>query len=119
MQIKKTGKQRRHVRIRKRVSGTTERPRLNVRRTLKNLFIQIVDDSKGVTLLSGSTADKDFKKRLAYGGNIKAASLLGEDIGVRAKDKKIVKVVFDRGGYDYHGRIKAFAEAVRKGGLEF
>jgi large subunit ribosomal protein L18 len=119
MEIKITGKERRHLRIRKRVSGTTERPRLSVRRTLKNLFIQIIDDSKGRTLMNASTSDKDFKKKLAYGGNIKAAGLLGEAVAERAKSKHIIKVVFDRGGYDYHGRIKAFAEAARKGGLEF
>ena len=119
MEIKLTGKQRRHVRIRKRVSGTTERPRLNVRRTLKNLFIQIIDDSKGQTLLSVSTADKDFKNKSATGGNIKAAGLLGAVVAEQAKAKKIDKIVFDRGGCDYHGRIKAFAEAARNGGLEF
>ena len=92
---------------------------MSVRRSLKNIFIQIVDDSKRTTLLSVSTADKDFKKKLAYGGNKKAASLLGETIAGIAKEKKICRVVFDRCGYDYHGRIKAFAEAARKGGMEF
>ncbi len=105
--------------MRKRVIGSAEKPRLSVRRSLKNLFIQVIDDSKGVTLVSASTADKDLKKKLVYGGNTKAASLLGEIVAQKAKDKNIVKVVFDRGGYDYHGRIKAFADAARKGGLEF
>ena len=77
MTIKISGREKRHLRLRKRVIGKTERPRLSVRRSLKNLFIQIVDDTKGATLLSASTADKDFKKKVAYGGNIKAASLLG------------------------------------------
>ncbi len=116
---KLSGKERRHLRLRKSVAGTSERPRLSVRRSLKNLFIQIIDDSKGVTLVSGSTAEKDFKQKMAYGGNVKASVLLGEIIATRAKEKKINRVVFDRGGYDYHGRIKAFAEAARKGGLEF
>lgn len=113
------GRQKRHLRLRKKVVGTTERPRLNVRRSLKNIFIQIVDDSKGLTLLSLSTADKDFKKNMPYGGNVKAAQALGEVAASRAKEKNILKVIFDRGGYDYHGRIKAFAEAARKGGMEF
>jgi large subunit ribosomal protein L18 len=105
---KLSGKKRRHLRLRKRVTGTTERPRLSVRRSLKNLFI-----------LSASTAEKDFRKKAAYGGNVKAAALLGEVVAAMAKEKNIGRVVFDRGGYDYHGRIKAFAEAARKGGLEF
>ncbi len=119
MKIKISKRARRHQRLRKFVVGSSERPRLNVRRSLKNLFIQIVDDKTGKTLLSASTADKDVKNKLGYCGNVKAASLLGELVAQKAKDKKIVKLVFDRGGYDYHGRIKAFAEAARKGGLEF
>ena len=113
------GRQKRHVRLRKGVVGTTDRPRMNVRRSLKNLFIQIIDDTKGATLVSASTADKDFRQKQAYGGNVKAAESLGVVIAERAKAKNITRVVFDRGGYDYHGRIKAFAEAARKGGLEF
>jgi large subunit ribosomal protein L18 len=113
------GRQRRHLRLRKYVIGTSERPRLNVRRSLKNIFVQVIDDSKGVTLVSVSTTDKSFKEKLAYGGNVKSAVLLGELAAKVAKEKNISKVVFDRGGYAYHGRIKAFAEAARKGGLEF
>ncbi len=119
MTIKITGREKRHLRLRKRVIGTAQRPRLNVRRSLKNLFIQIIDDSKRATLLSVSTINKNLKDKIAYGGNIKAAVLLGDIVAQMAKDKNITKVVFDRGGYDYHGRIKAFAEAARKGGLEF
>ena len=119
MKVKITGREKRHIRIRKRVAGSPERPRLNVRRSLKNLFVQIVDDSKGATLVSVSTADKDFKQKAPSGGNIKAAVLLGEAVARKAMDKNIKRVVFDRGGYDFHGRIKAFAEAARKGGLEF
>lgn len=119
MKIKVLGRKKRHLRLRKRVVGTAEKPRLSVRRSLKNLFIQIIDDTKGVTFLSASTADKDLKQKCAYGGNIKSATFLGEAVAQKAKDKNIIKVVFDRGGYDYHGRIKAFAEAARKGGMEF
>jgi large subunit ribosomal protein L18 len=119
MKVKISGRQRRHIRIRKRVIGSAERPRLTVRRSLKNIFVQIVNDAKGQTLLSASTADKDFRSKMAYGGNVKAAVLLGEVVAQKAKAKDITRVVFDRGGYDYHGRIKAFADAARKGGLEF
>ncbi|MEK7849312.1 MAG: 50S ribosomal protein L18 [Candidatus Omnitrophota bacterium] len=119
MTIKITGREKRHLRLRKRVIGTAQRPRLNVRRSLKNLFIQIIDDSKRATLLSVSTTNKNLRDKIAYGGNIKAAVLLGDVVAQMAKGKNITKVVFDRGGYDYHGRIKAFAEAARKGGLEF
>ena len=119
MKKKTTGRQRRHARLRKRVNGTSERPRLNVRRSLKHLFAQIIDDSRGVTLVSASTTDKDLLKTLKYGGNVKSAVKLGEVIASRAKEKKVVKVVFDTGGYLYHGRIKAFADAARQGGLEF
>ncbi|OIO36323.1 MAG: 50S ribosomal protein L18 [Candidatus Omnitrophica bacterium CG1_02_44_16] len=119
MTIKISGREKRHLRLRKRIIGTAERPRLNVRRSLKNLFIQIIDDSKRVTLLSVSTTDKNIRSKITYGGNIKAAVLLGDTVAQMAKGKNIVKVVFDRGGYDYHGRIRAFAEAARKGGLEF
>ena len=119
LSIKLTGRQRRQQRLRKKISGTTERPRMNIRRSLKNLFVQIVDDTKGATLVAASTVDKDVRSKQAYGGNVKAASLLGEVVAARAKEKSISRVVFDRGGNDYHGRIKAFAEAARKGGLEF
>jgi len=113
------GRQKRHLRLRKKVVGTTERPRMNVRRSLQNLSIQIIDDSKGMTLVSVSTGDKDFRKKQAYGGNVKAAEALGALVAEKARAKNITRVVFDRGGYDYHGRIKSFAEAARKGGLEF
>ncbi len=119
MKKKIPARQRRHIRIRKKIVGTSEKPRLNVRRSLKNLFVQIVDDGKRSTLLSASTADKDFKTSCSYGGNVKSAALLGEAVAKKAKEKNISRVVFDRGGYDFHGRIKAFADAARKGGLEF
>ena len=110
-------RQARHARVRKTVSGTSEIPRLNVFRSNSNIFAQIIDDTKGVTLASASSIDKDLK--LENGGNIEAAVKVGELIAKRAKKAKITKVVFDRGGYLYHGRVKALAEAARENGLEF
>ena len=110
-------RQARHTRVRKTVSGTTDVPRLNVFRSNSNIFAQIIDDTKGVTLASASSIDKDLK--LENGGNIEAAVKVGELIAKRAKKAKITKVVFDRGGYLYHGRVKALAEAARENGLEF
>ena len=107
----------RHARVRAKVSGTPEVPRLNVFRTNQNIFAQIIDDTKGTTLVSASSIDKDLK--LANGSNIEAATKVGELIAKRAKEAKIKKVVFDRGGYLYHGRVKALAEAARANGLEF
>ena len=107
----------RHKRIRKSVNGNEERPRLNVFRSNANITAQIIDDEKGVTLVSASTLEKDLK--IANGGNIEAAKKIGAEIAKRAKEAKITKVVFDRGGYLYHGRVKALAEAARENGLEF
>ena len=107
----------RHKRIRKTLSGTAERPRLNVFRSNANITAQIIDDVKGVTLVSASTLEKDLK--IANGGNIEAAKIIGQEIAKRAKKAKITQVVFDRGGYLYHGRVKALAEAARENGLEF
>ena len=107
----------RHARVRAKVSGTPEVPRLNVFRSNQNIFAQIIDDTKGTTLVSASSIDKDLK--LANGSNIEAATKVGELIAKRAKEAKITKVVFDRGGYLYHGRVKALAEAARANGLEF
>lgn len=109
----------RHERIRKRLSGTAERPRLSIFRSLKNTNAQLIDDVAQRTLLSVSTLDKEIKKICPGGGNIKAAALLGEVLAKKAKEKGITKVVFDRGGYLYHGRVKALAEGSRKEGLEF
>ena len=106
----------RHKRVRGKVSGTSERPRLNVFRSETNIYAQIIDDSKGVTLVSANSLEKDFEGR---GNNCEAAAKVGEIIGQRAKDKGIDTVVFDRGGYVYHGRVKALAEGARKAGLEF
>ena len=107
----------RHARVRAKISGTPEVPRLNVFRSNQNIFAQIIDDTKGTTLVSASSIDKDLK--LANGSNIEAATKVGELIAKRAKEAKIKKVVFDRGGYLYHGRVKALAEAARANGLEF
>ena len=107
----------RHKRIRKDISGTSERPRLNVFRSNANITAQIIDDEKGLTLVSASTSEKELN--IINGGNVEAAKLIGAEIAKRAKKAKIEKVVFDRGGYLYHGRVKALAEAARENGLEF
>ena len=106
---------RRHARVRNKVSGTLEMPRLNVFRSNDNIFVQIIDDVKGNTLVSSSSVELKIKN----GGNIEAAKLVGQDIAKKAKAAKIKKVVFDRGGYLYHGRVEALAEAARENGLEF
>jgi len=110
---------RRRKRIRKKIVGTKERPRLSIARSNQNLYTQLIDDLNGRTLLSLSTASPDVKKAVKYGGNVKAAKALGESLAKQAKEKGITKVVFDRSGRLYHGRIKALAEAARKGGLLF
>ena len=107
----------RHKRVRAKVSGTKEIPRLNVFRSAKHISVQIIDDVTGTTLVSASSMDKDLK--ITNGGNIEAAKIVGAEIAKRAKKAKITKVVFDRGGYLYHGRVKALAEAARENGLEF
>lgn len=107
----------RHSRVRNKVVGTTKIPRLNVFRSNSNIFAQIIDDEKGVTLVSASSIDKELK--LENGGNIEAAIKVGELIAKRAKKAKIEQVVFDRGGYLYHGRVKALAESARENGLKF
>ncbi len=106
---------RRHKRVRTKVSGTSERPRLSVFRSNANISVQVIDDTKGTTLVSASSVDM----KLENGGNIEAAKAVGAEIAARAKKAKIKKVVFDRGGYIYHGRVKALAEAAREAGLEF
>jgi large subunit ribosomal protein L18 len=109
----------RHDRVRKIVSGSTERPRLNIYRSLNNIYAQIIDDETGRTIISASTLDKEFREAGKNGGNVEAAKAVGEAIAKRALEKKIKRVVFDRGGYEYHGRIKVLADAAREGGLEF
>ena len=109
-------RQKRHLRVRNRVFGTAERPRLNVFRSLAHIYAQVIDDEKGITLAAASSMDKDFEGK---GGNIEAAKKVGLAIAKKALDKGIKTVVFDRGGYIYHGRVAALAEAAREGGLEF
>jgi large subunit ribosomal protein L18 len=110
---------KRHGKIRVRLSGTALVPRLIVRRSLRNIFASVMDDTKNKTLFSLSTLDKEVKSKFAYAGNQKAAEFLGEVFAKRAKEKGVAKVVFDRAGYLYHGRVKIFAESLRKHGLEF
>ena len=114
---KKASRAKRHLRVRKKVSGTPERPRLSVYRSEKNIYAQIVDDVNAVTLVSASTVDKELK--VNAGGNKEAAKMIGEAVAKRALDKGITEVVFDRGGYVYHGRVQALAEAAREAGLKF
>ena len=107
----------RHERVRAKISGTSEAPRLNVFRSNSNIFAQIIDDEKRITLVSASSIDKELK--LENGSNVEAAKKVGELLAKRAKKAKIKEVKFDRGGYLYHGRVKALAEAARENGLEF
>lgn len=110
---------KRHLRVRKKIQGTTERPRLNIFRSSKHVYAQLIDDVKGVTIASASTQDKELKEGISNGGNIEAATKVGALIAERAKKAGIEKVIFDRGGYLYHGRVKALADAAREAGLEF
>lgn len=107
----------RHARVRSKISGTKDIPRLNVFRSSKHITVQIIDDVAGNTLVSASSMDKDLK--LTNGGNIEAAKKVGESVAKKAVKAGITKVVFDRGGYLYHGRVKALAESARENGLEF
>ena len=113
---KKAMRLRRHIRVRGKISGTPECPRLNVFRSNANIYAQIIDDVNGVTLASASTLDKDFEGAT---GNVEAAKKVGAVLAERAKAKGIEEVVFDRGGYVYHGRVAALAEGAREGGLKF
>ncbi|EKP94864.1 ribosomal protein L18, bacterial type [Thermaerobacter subterraneus DSM 13965] len=111
---------RRHRRVRKKVLGTAERPRLNVFRSLKHIYAQVIDDEAGVTLVAASTVEPELREAVGgYGGNVEAAKVVGRAIAQRALARGISKVVFDRGGYKYHGRVKALAEAAREAGLDF
>ena len=115
-QDKNKARQKRHLRVRNHIAGTAARPRLNVFRSLKNIYAQIIDDEKGVTLVSASSKDKGF---VQYGGNVEAAKAIGAAVAKKALEKGITEVVFDRGGYIYHGRVAALAEAAREAGLKF
>jgi large subunit ribosomal protein L18 len=116
---KDSHRRRVHERVRTRVIGTTERPRLCVYRSLGHIYAQVIDDRTGQTLASASSVDKETKKNLKGGGNIAAAKVIGKAIADRAKAAGVTKVVFDRGGYKYHGRVKALADAAREAGLQF
>ena len=109
-------RKKRHVRVRGKISGTAECPRLNVYRSLGNIYAQLIDDVAGVTLAQASSVEKDFAQ---YGGNVEAAKAVGKKIAERATEKGIKECVFDRGGYVYHGRVAAVADGAREGGLEF
>lgn len=110
---------KRHYRLRANVQGTAERPRLNIYRSLTNIYAQVIDDNAGHTLVSASTLDKDVKAQIEGKTKTDAAKIVGQIVGERAKTAGIEKVVFDRGGYKYHGRVAAVADGAREAGLEF
>ena len=117
-QDKNLTRQKRHIRVRKRVAGTPERPRLNIYRSLQNIYAQVIDDEQGKTLLCASSLDAALKG-VAKGGSVEGAKAVGKLVAERAKAAGIEQVVFDRGGYLYHGRVQALADAAREGGLDF
>jgi len=122
IQTKDDRRHRIQLRQRKRIAGTTERPRLSVFRSVSHIYVQVIDDMSGNTIATASTVDPKVKGKMpkgVAGGNIKGAELIGTTIAERLKEKNITKVVFDRNGFLYHGRVKAVAEAARKAGLEF
>lgn len=109
----------RHIRVRRKISGTSERPRLSVYRSLNHVYAQVIDDSQGVTLTSASSLESAVKTQKDDKNKVNVAELVGSLLSERAKEKGVSQVVFDRGGYRYHGRVKALADAARKGGLVF
>lgn len=117
--LKEVARVKRHMRLRQKMTGNKERPRMSIYRSLTNLYVQFIDDIDQKTICSVSTLDPKVKTAAKYGGNIKAALALGAQAALLAKTKGISKVVFDRAGYMYHGRVKAFAESARKNGLSF
>ncbi len=116
---KRRARERRHLRVRKRIFGTPERPRLNVYRSLSHIYAQVIDDTRGVTLVSASTIDPEVRPLVQGLPKTEQARLVGKKVAERALAKGITQVVFDRGGYKYHGRVKALADASREAGLEF
>nr|WP_154750674.1 50S ribosomal protein L18 [Planomicrobium sp. YIM 101495] len=114
---KNASRKKRHARVRSKITGTAERPRLNVFRSNKYIYAQLIDDVTGTTLVSASSLEKDFAGEST--SNVEAAAKIGETIAKRATEKNVTSIVFDRGGYLYHGRVKALAEAARENGLEF
>lgn len=118
-QKKREGREQRHRRVRARVSGTSERPRMNIYRSLSNIYVQVIDDTVGKTLVSASTLDKEIAKQVEGKPKLEAAKIVGKIVAERAKQAGITQIVFDRGGYKYHGRVAAVAEGAREAGLEF
>jgi large subunit ribosomal protein L18 len=112
-------RQRIHVRMRKRIAGTTERPRLCVHRTSRHIRAQVIDDVTGKTIVAASSLDKEVRSIIKGGGNIAASKVVGKVVAERARAKGVEKVVFDRGGYQYHGRVQALADSAREAGLKF
>ena len=112
-------RQKTKARIRGRISGTPERPRLTIYKSLKRIYVPVVDDTKGVTLASASSLEKELRGKLKNGANIEAAKAVGASIAARLKEKGITAVVFDRNGYVYHGRVKALADSTREAGIQF
>jgi large subunit ribosomal protein L18 len=117
--LKHRRQERRTHRVRSKITGTAERPRLSVFRSSKHIYAQLIDDLNGVTVAAASTTVKAAKGQSAYGGNVKAAAAVGQKLAEAAKAKGITQAAFDRGHYRYHGRVKALADAARKGGLKF
>ena len=118
-QSRSIARTRRHARVRKSLQGTSDRPRLNVFRSLSGIYVQVIDDQSGRTLVSASTVDKDLREKLKGMKKSEQAKMIGQTVAERAKSKGIEAVVFDRGGYRYIGRIKALADGAREGGLQF
>lgn len=112
-------RQKRHYKMRNKIQGTPERPRLNVFRSSSNIFVQVIDDTKGVTIAAASTLDKDIKEKVNGLNKTEAAKIVGQEIAKKSIDKGIEAVVFDRGGYLYHGRVKSLADGARESGLKF
>lgn len=118
-ETRRAAQQRRHARVRKKILGTARVPRLNVFRSLKHIYAQIVDDASGRTLISASTLDPDIRVQLAELGKTEQAKLVGKRLAEKALSNGVTKVIFDRAGYKYHGRVQALADASREGGLQF
>lgn len=112
-------RKKRHARVRKRAIGTADKPRLNVFRSIEHIYAQVIDDSTGHTIVSASSLDKELKGKIKTGGNVEAARMVGELVGKRAIEKGVKAIVFDRGGYKYHGRVAALADGARAAGLQF
>ncbi len=116
---RRLGRLRRHRHVRKKVFGTPERPRLNIFRSLRHIYAQVIDDTQGHTLVAASTLDPELREQVAGLKKVDQARIVGKALAARAREKGVVRVVFDRGGYKYHGRVKALAEGAREGGLDF